>query len=85
LVKESVSELLDERDKKKADKLMNTALGLATQLTLQTTINKGLEQALLNEKKRRKRGKNVLEEIRAEDSHAANFYSPTKIQYAIDL
>jgi hypothetical protein len=48
-------------------------------------INEGLETALLNEKKRRKRSKNVFEELRAEDSVGATFFSPKKIQQALDL
>jgi hypothetical protein len=43
-------------------------------------INEGLETALLNEKKRRKRGKNVFEELRAKDDVGATFFSPKKIQ-----
>jgi hypothetical protein len=64
---------------------MNTVLTLATELKLQTSVNQGLEAALLNRKKRRKRGKNVFEELRAEDGTSATFFSPTKIQRAIDL
>jgi hypothetical protein len=39
----------------------------------------------LNEQKRRKRSKKVFEELRSQDSTAATFFSPTKIQQAIDL
>jgi hypothetical protein len=58
---------------------------LTTQLTLQKTINKGLEGALLEEQKRRKRGKNVFEELRAEDGCGATFFSPSKMRRAMDL
>jgi hypothetical protein len=67
---------LDRHDTKKADKLMNTVIALTAELNLAKTINHGLEAALLNKQKRRKRGKNVFEEIRAEDSNGATFFSP---------
>jgi hypothetical protein len=56
MFKEVVGQVLDEADQKKADKLMNTMLVMATKLTLQKHMNKGLAEALKDEKKRRKRG-----------------------------
>jgi hypothetical protein len=58
---------------------MNTVFTFAAELTLQRHINEGLEVALLNKKKRRKRGKNVFEELRADDGSGATFFSPNKI------
>jgi hypothetical protein len=64
---------------------MNTVMSLTAQLNLQKTINKGLKSTLLNKKKRRKRSKNVFKELRTKDSVSATFFSPKKIQEAIDL
>jgi hypothetical protein len=71
--------VLDRHDQKKADKLMNTVTTLTAELNLQKTINEGLESALLNEKKRHKRGRNVFEELRAEDGVCATSFCPKKI------
>jgi hypothetical protein len=79
LVKESVSGALDERDQKNYNKLMNTILTFAAELTIQRHIDEGLEAALLDEKKRRKCSKNVFEELHAEDGFGATFFSPNKI------
>jgi hypothetical protein len=59
---------------------MKTVTTLTAELNLQKVINEGLETALLNKKKRRKRGKNTFEELRAEDSVSPTFFSPKKIQ-----
>lgn len=45
----------------------------------------GAQRALIDEKKKRKRGKALFEEIRAEDGQGATFFSPQKIQQAKDL
>jgi hypothetical protein len=66
---------LDRHDTNKADKLMNTVITLTAELNLVKTINQGLRAALLNEQKRRKRSKDVFEEIRAKDSNGATFFS----------
>jgi hypothetical protein len=75
-----MDDVLDRHDRKKADKLINTVTTLTAELNLQKVINEGLETALLNKKKRRKRGKNVFEELRAKDSISATSFSPKKIQ-----
>jgi hypothetical protein len=85
LVKDTVSEVFDEREQKKADKLMNTVMSLTAQLNLQRAINEGLGSALLNKKKRRKRSKNVFEDLHAKDSVSTTFFSRKKIQEAMDL
>jgi hypothetical protein len=49
-VKEVVGEVFDEQEQKSTDNLMNTVLTMATELTLQKHVNKGLGDALNNEK-----------------------------------
>ena len=46
--------------------------------------NNGLKQSLVNEKKRRKRGKRLLLDIPTENDGGAMFFSPTKVQHARD-
>ncbi|KAK3614410.1 hypothetical protein LTR56_027273 [Elasticomyces elasticus] len=47
--------------------------------------NHDFMEAFNNEKKRRKRGKQLFEELKAQDGHGATFFSPMKIQHAKDL
>ena len=46
--------------------------------------NNGLKQSLVNEKKRRKRGKPLLLDFPTEENGGAMFFSPTKVQHARD-
>lgn len=70
---------------KKVKKLNNTILNLTTEIALLKSQNNGYKQALLDEKKKRKRGKGLFEEVRAQDGRGATFFSPRKIRAAKDL
>jgi len=85
LLKEVVNEVVDEQDKKKVNKLKDTLLAITTENALLKVQNQGFIQALSNEKKRRKRGRALFEELRAQDGQGATFFSPIKIQQAKDL
>jgi hypothetical protein len=65
--------------------LGDTLLHLTTQIELLQIENDGLRQAIINEKKKRKRGKTLMEEFRAESESQATFFSPTKIKRAQEL
>jgi hypothetical protein len=58
---------------------------LSTENILLKLRCEGLENALLNEKKKRQRGKPLLFELRAPEDGYAVFYSPGKIQQARQL
>ena len=58
------------------------ALSLENMLLKQQ--NNGLKQSLINEKKRRKRGKPLLLDFPTENDGGAMFFSPTKVQHARD-
>ena len=65
LIKEVVSEVYDESDKRKAQKLNNTFIHLTTENQLLKIQNQGFKDALYFEQKKRKRGKQLFEEVRA--------------------
>ena len=80
LLQHVVSDIYD----KKAQQLSNTMHALSVENMLLKQQNDGLKQSLINEKKRRKRGKPLLLDIPAENDGGAIFYSPTKVQHARD-
>lgn len=58
---------------------------MAIQTSLLQHENNNLRGALINKKKRRKRGKLLLLEAPKEYNSSAVFWSPSKVQRAIDL
>ena len=72
-------------NKKKLKKLNNTILHIQTENAILKAENYSYRQALFNKKKKRRRGKQLFEELRANDGGGAQFFSPTKIQEARDL
>ena len=69
---------------KKAQKLSNIIYALSVENMLLKQQNDGLKKSLINEKKRRKRGKPLLLDYPTENDGGAMFYSPTKVQHARD-
>ena len=65
--------------------LEDTILHLTTQIELLQFENDGLREAVINEKKKRKRGKALFEELRVENGSQATFFSPMKIKRAQEL
>ena len=62
--------------------LRNTVLNLTTEITILRHKFQGLKKAIGEEKQKRKRGKNLFEELRAEQSTAHVFFSPSKVARA---
>ncbi|KAI9035399.1 uncharacterized protein KD926_003539 [Aspergillus affinis] len=81
LLKYAVTDLYDQ----KAKKLNSTMHALSTENIILKLRCQGLEAALFQEKKKRKRGKPLLFELQAPEDGYAVFYSPNKIQQACDL
>ncbi|KAF2176819.1 DDE-domain-containing protein [Zopfia rhizophila CBS 207.26] len=69
---------------KKAKQLNNTIHALTVENMLLKMQNQGLKKTLINEKKRRKRGKPLLLEMQGEEESNAIFWSPNKVQQARD-
>jgi len=84
LFREVVKEQAEVSDGK-VKKVEATLVRLCAQVQLLTVQNEGLTNALSNEKKRRKPRKALMQQIRADDGSAATFWSPTKVQQAMDL
>ena len=75
---------VSDQQASKLQKLSNTLINITTENTLLKVENKGFKTALYNEKKRRKRGKHLFQ-FRAKDGGSATFFSPAKIQAALDF
>ena len=80
LLRTVVSNIYD----KKTQKLSNTMYALSLENMLLKQQNNSLKQSLINEKKRRKRGKPLLLDFPTENNGGAMFFSPTKVQRARD-
>ena len=85
LLKDVVSEVLDEQQAKKVKRLNTTITSMTTENTILRAEVSGYRRALINEKKRRKRGKQLFEQFRAEEGTGATFFSLTKIETAKQL
>ncbi|KXL43170.1 hypothetical protein M433DRAFT_1376 [Acidomyces richmondensis BFW] len=72
-------------DNTKLNKLQNTIVHITTENQLLKAQNYGLKEALINEKKLRKRSKALFEELRTADGQGATFFSPLKIKKAKTL
>ncbi|HEV7738417.1 MAG TPA: hypothetical protein VGO47_13725 [Chlamydiales bacterium] len=81
-IQKIVTGCLEAHDRKTHQKLLDIAMTITTDNALLKARVQGLEQALYNEKKRRKRGQALFEELRANDGQGAMFFSPQKIQQA---
>lgn len=84
-MKEMSIKATDEQDKKNVKQLSDAFLTMSTENALLKAQNSGFKEALINERKRRKRGNGLFEELRAQDGQGATFFSPAKIQATKDL
>jgi len=83
-LRELVKEAVSSKDNSTIKKLENTVISLHTQLAIVKAENNGLRKAVTTEKRRRKRGKGLFEDMREEGDGHALFFSPSKIQVARD-
>lgn len=77
-----VKDQLTDMEQKEVRKLSNTITAITTENAILKIENKGFREALNLEKKKRKRGKGLFEELRALDNNGATFFSPKKIDQA---
>ena len=80
-----VNDVVASQNLQKEKKLVDTVIDLSTSNAMLQARLEGLEQALIDEKKKRKRGKGLFEELRGIEGQGAMFFSPSKIQQAKDL
>lgn len=81
----SIQREVDRRQQKQLKRFSNTFLGMSATISLQDQQIEQLQSALCNEKKRRKRGKQLMEEFRDREGTSAIFFSPSKIASAKQL
>jgi hypothetical protein len=67
------------------ESLSETCLSLAARCKLAEDRKQGYLEALNNEKKKRKRGRPLMEEFRAQEGSGAMFFSPSKVLKAREL
>ena len=84
-MKDIVRNAVEQSDKRRAQKIASSIVDITTQNTLLKIENRGFKEALYHEQKRRKRGKQLFEEFRAQEGGGAIFFSPNKIQAAKEL
>lgn len=82
VVRRLVKDATSSHDAAKIKKLENTVISLHTKLAIAKAENNGLRKAVTTEKRRRKRGKGLFEDMREEGDGHALFFSPSKIQLA---
>ena len=81
LLQDIVGEVIEPQ----AKQLENTVLKLTTDIALLHLENEGLWEAFSNEKKNRTCGKPLFDELHTETDCKAMFFSPSKIEQAIEL
>ncbi|RDI78214.1 hypothetical protein Vi05172_g11830 [Venturia inaequalis] len=85
LFQEISSKYHDKKQAKLLSKIQTSMVSLRTELAITRAENRGLRLAVTTEKRRRKRGKGLMAQLRDEDDGNAMFFSPAKIQQARDL
>jgi hypothetical protein len=83
-IRQLVDHAVADRDERKISKLNQTIHQLSIRSVLAEHENKRLKEALINEKKRRKRGKALPLEAEEEYHGRAVFWSPRKVKEARD-
>ena len=84
IVNEEVAQR-DAHSQRVIESLGETCLSLAARCKLAEDRERGYLEALNSEKKKRKRGRPLMEELRAQEGSGALFFSPSKIQKAREL
>ena len=75
----------DKKTQKTLERLSDTVLGLSAKLVLSNLEVKHLSETLNDEKKRKKRKRRFVEDLRASGPSGALFMSPSKIQKTRDI
>ncbi len=85
LLKEAIAELIEGDTGAKTAKMSDTVTFVSAQCSIYKHQVETLQRALYNERKKRTRGKQLIEEYRAEQGTAALIFSPTKIDRLKEL
>lgn len=80
-----ISRTVDRKSKKWMTRLTEEVLSTKAELTLARIENRRATEALHHEKKRRKKGNQLMEKFRAQEGASATLFRPGKVQKAIEL
>lgn len=80
-----VNQTVDRKAKKYIKRLSDDLLSTKAKLALEELSKHKLTEALRHEKKKRKRGKKLIEQFRAQEGTGAILFSPQKVQAALEL
>ena len=76
---------MEEQDQKRVRKLTKTLKVPSAQNKILKDENEGFREALYHEKRRRKRGQNVFELVRAEQGQGSLLFTPRQIKTIKEL
>ena len=80
-----INKTVDKKTKKVIKKLSDDLQRSRAEVTLERLGKRQAMEALRHEKKKRKRGKKLIEQFRAEEGSGAILFSPGKVRAALDL
>lgn len=80
-----VNQTVDKRTKKMIKRLSDDLHSSRAELLLERLANQKATEALRHEKKKRKRGKKLMEQFRAQEGSGAILFSPGKVRAALEL
>lgn len=84
-LRKMISRAVDKKTKKWMAQLTEEVLSTRAELMLARIEKRRSTEALHQEKKRKKKGKKLMEEFRAQEGASAILFSPSKVQKAIEL
>jgi hypothetical protein len=84
-LRKMISRAVDKKSQKWMTQLTEEALSTRAELTLARIEQRQANEALHQDKKRRKKGKKLMEEFRAQEGASAILSSPGKVQKAVEL
>lgn len=80
-----INKTVDRKTKKVIKKLSNDLQSSKAEATLERLGKQQAIEALRHEKKKRKRGKKLIEQLRADEGYGAILFSPSKVRAALEL
>ncbi|KAK4895214.1 hypothetical protein LTR49_028291 [Elasticomyces elasticus] len=80
-----ISRAVDKKTKKRMTQLTEEVLSTRAELTLARIERRRATEAVHQEKRRRKKGKKLMSEFRAQEGASAILFSHSKVQKAIEL
>jgi len=84
-LKAFINKTVDQKTKKVIKRLSDDLQGKKAELTLERLAKEKAMEALRHEKKKRKRGKKLMEQFRAQEGSGAILFSPGKVRAALEL